>query len=162
MKIAAQLFTLRDYMQTPEEIEASLKKVKDIGYNAVQVSGLGIIDPKALKEMTNQLGLEICATHISYADLTEKMDEIIEKHQIWGCKYVGLGCMPMDQSTTKEGYLAFAKKATEIGHQLKSGGLKFIYHNHNFEFTKFGGRTGMDILIEETDPEAVDFELDMY
>ena len=61
-----------------------------------------------------------------------------------------------------ESYKKFAEVMTDIGRKLKEAGLTFIYHNHSFEFAKFGGRTGMDILLEETDPQAVDFELDVY
>jgi sugar phosphate isomerase/epimerase len=162
VRLAAQLYTLREYLKTPEDIAVTLKKVKAIGYNAVQVSGVGPIDPKALKELTDREGLSICATHIGYAELTEQMDQVIEKHHLWGCKYVGLGGMPQEFRGSKEGYEAFAKKATEIGRQLNNAGLKFIYHNHDFEMAKFDGRTGMDILFQETDPECVDFEIDVY
>jgi sugar phosphate isomerase/epimerase len=162
MKMAAQLYTLREYLKTPEQIEATFGKVKAIGYDAVQVSGLGPIDPKQWKQMTDRIGLTICATHIGYADLTERPDEVIETHRLWECKYVGLGSMPQEFRTGKEGYVRFAAKANEIGRRLSDAGLKFIYHNHNFEFAKFDGKTGMDILLEETDPEAVGFELDVY
>ncbi|MBU7317966.1 sugar phosphate isomerase/epimerase family protein [Paenibacillus oleatilyticus] len=162
MKLAAQLYTLRDFLKTPEDIEAALKRVKEIGYRAVQVSGLGPIEPEALKEITDREGLTICATHIGYEDLTDKLDEVIAMHRLWGCRYVGLGGMPQQYRTSREGYEAFAAKATEIGRQLNSSGLQFIYHNHSFEFVKFDGATGMDILIRETDPEAVHFELDVY
>ncbi|WP_261381420.1 sugar phosphate isomerase/epimerase family protein [Paenibacillus cremeus] len=162
VKLAAQLYTLREFLKTPEDIASTLKKVKEIGYNAVQVSGVGPIDSRELKELTSGLGLNICATHVGYAELTEKMEEVIEKHQIWGCQYVGLGGLPNEYRTSAEGYLKFASIANEIGRKLKAAGLTFIYHNHDFEFAKFGGRTGMDILFEETDPQAVDFELDVH
>lgn len=162
MRVAAQLYTLRDFLKTPEDIADSLKKVKQIGYRAVQVSGLGPIDSRQLKEIADREGLTICATHVPYADLTDNLDAVIEKHKIWGCKYVGLGSMPNEYRTSREGYSAFAKQASEIGRKLNDAGLKFIYHNHNFEFVKFEGKSGMDILLEETDPEAVDFELDVY
>jgi sugar phosphate isomerase/epimerase len=162
MKVAAQLYTLRDFLKTPEDIAGSLKKVKEIGYNAVQVSGLGPIGDKELKEIADREGLTICATHISYADLKNNLDAVIEKHKLWGCKYVGLGGMPGEYRTSAKGFADFAKEASEIGRKLKEAGLKFIYHNHNFEYAKFDGKCGMDILLEESDPETVDFELDVY
>ncbi|MFC6227440.1 sugar phosphate isomerase/epimerase family protein [Paenibacillus allorhizosphaerae] len=162
MRLAAQLYTLRDYLKTPEDIATTLKKVKQIGYNAVQVSGVGPIDNQALKELADQEGLTICATHIGYGDLTDKLDEVIAKHKLWGCQYVGLGGLPGEYRKSAEGYSDFAKIASDIGRKLKAEGLTFIYHNHSFEFAKFGDRTGMDILFEETDPAAVDFELDVY
>jgi sugar phosphate isomerase/epimerase len=162
MRIAAQLYTVREFLKTPGDIAATLKKVKEIGYNAVQVSGMGPIDNKELKEMADREGLAICATHVPYADLTHDLDGVIEKHHIWNCQYVGLGGMPNEYRSSKEGYLTFAKEASEIGRRLKDAGLKFIYHNHNFEYTKFDGKTGMDILLESSDPEVFDFEIDVY
>jgi sugar phosphate isomerase/epimerase len=162
MQIAAQLYTLREFLKTPEDIAATLKKVKQIGYNAVQVSGVGPIDNQALKALADQEKLTICATHIPYSDLTDKLDEVIAKHQLWNCKYVGLGGLPQEYRTSREGYATFAKQASDIGRRLKDAGLTFIYHNHDFEFAKFDGKTGMDILFEESDPSAFDFELDVH
>lgn len=162
MKIAAQLYTLRDHLKTPEQISQTLAKVKQIGYNAVQASGMGPIDDREFKEMADREGLAICATHVGYDDLKHRIEAVIDKHHTWNCKYVGLGSMPEDYRTSEEGYIAFAKEATEIGKKLDAAGLKFIYHNHDFEFVKFNGRIGMDILLEETDPDVVDFELDVY
>jgi sugar phosphate isomerase/epimerase len=161
LKIAAQLYTLREFLKTPEDIAATLKRVKQMGYDSVQVSGVGPIDSIELKALADQEQLTICATHIGYPEFAN-IDEVIKKHQIWDCKYVGLGGLPPEYRTSKEGYAAFAKEFSEIGRKLQAAGLKFIYHNHEFEFVKFDGRTGMDILFEESDPEVFDFELDVH
>ncbi len=162
LKIAAQLFTLREYLKTPEDIAKTLKKVKEIGYDAVQVSAIGPIDPKELKALVDKEGLTICVTHIPYDRLWNNLDAVIEDHKLWDCKYVGLGAMPEEYRENKEGYVRFAKEASEVGRKLAKHGLKFVYHNHNFEFRNFDGQTGMDILFNETDPEVFDFELDTY
>lgn len=162
MKVAAQLYTLRDYLKTPTDIANTLKRVKEIGYNAVQVSGMGPIGHAELKELADREGLEICATHISYADLVHRIDAVIEQHQLWDCKYVGIGGLPNEYRGSGEGYAVFAKEASEIGKKLQEAGLTFIYHNHDFEFAKFDGKTGMDILFDNSDRLAFHFELDVY
>ncbi|WP_274651312.1 sugar phosphate isomerase/epimerase family protein [Paenibacillus humicola] len=162
MKIAAQLYTLREFLKTPEDIAKSLRKVKEIGYNAVQVSGVGPIDPAALKEFADREQLEICATHIGYQELWNNPDAVIAQHKLWNCRYVGLGSMPGEYRGSKEGFLRFAKEASDVGRKLKEAGLTFIYHNHSFEFAKFDGQSGMELLLQETDPSAVDFELDVF
>ena len=63
-QIAAQLYTLRNFCKTPADIATSLKKVKQIGFDAVQVSGIGKIDPKELATILKGEGLACCATHI--------------------------------------------------------------------------------------------------
>jgi sugar phosphate isomerase/epimerase len=164
MKLAAQMFTLREFMKTQEEVASTFKRVKEIGYNAVQVSGIkpGVIEDKALKEIADQNALTICVTHIPHDALLNNIDAVIEKHKIWECKYVGLGSMPKHYRETKEGYLAFTKEANEIAKKIDAAGLKFVYHNHNFEFVKFDGKTGMEILMENFDPNTVDIEFDVY
>jgi len=160
--IGAQLFTLREFTKTPEDIANTLKRVKKIGYDAVQVSGMGPIDPQELKEIIDREELTICATHIGMNELRNDLDGVIKKHKLWGCKYVGLGSMPAEYRTDREGYVKFAKEISEIAKRLKESGLQFIYHNHKFEFEKFDGTLGLDILLSESDPEFVDFEIDTF
>lgn len=162
MKIAAQLYTLREYTKTPEDIEKTMKKVKEIGYDAVQVSGMGPIDPQDLKAIVDREGLDICATHIGFDRMQNDLEAVINEHKLWNCKYVGVGSMPNEYRENREGFVKFAKEASEIARKLKENDLQFIYHNHNFEFVKFDNMTGMDILFEESDPEAFDFEIDTY
>ena len=162
MTVAAQLYTLREYTQTPEDIANTLKKVKKMGYNAVQLSGLGPVEPDELKGILLENRINACATHVSFERLQNDLDNIIKEHKLWDCKYVGVGSMPGEYSKNKEGYLKFVREASTIGRQLQESGLEFIYHNHNFEFVKFGDKTGLDILFEESDPESFNFEIDTY
>ena len=162
MRTAAQLYTVRKQMQTTQEIEEGFNKLKKMGYNAVQVSGIGPIEPERLKDLADEVGLEICATHNSYTDFTEDIDPLIAKHQLWECKYVGLGGMPGEYRDNADGYKKFAREASVFGKTLKDAGLQFIYHNHNFEFIRFGNLTGMDIMLQESDPDTFHFEIDTY
>ncbi len=160
--IAAQLYTLRDFCKTPEDIAKTFKKVKEMGYDAVQLSGLGPIDPKELKEIADREGLRICATHISFDQMREDIERVIADHKLWNCKYVGIGGMPRENRNSRQGYIDFAREASEIARKLADNGLRFIYHNHNFEFRKFDGMTGLEILYNEFDLSVVDFEIDTY
>lgn len=160
--IAVQLYTLRDYCQNEADLEQTLRKVREIGYEAVQVSGIGPIAPERVKQLADAEGLRICATHVSLDSMVNDFDNTVQMHKLWNCKYVGLGSIPDEYRTSGEGYSTFAKQATEIGRKLQEHDLQFIYHNHQFEYQKFAGRTGMDILQQESDPAAVGFELDTY
>ena len=64
--IAAQLYTLREYLKTPEDIARTLPKVAALGYRAVQLSALGPIDTRELKQILDREGLTVCATHVSF------------------------------------------------------------------------------------------------
>ena len=62
-QIALTLYTLRDHCQDVTSLRSTLKKVKDIGYPAIQISGVGVQDPKIIRELAEEVGLVICATH---------------------------------------------------------------------------------------------------
>ena len=166
LKIGAQLFAFRDYLIGKSECEISefLERIKSMGYDAIQISGIGKIDSKAAgiyKRVCEKLGLEICATHVSLGELGNDLDWIIKYHRMWGCSHLGVGSIP-DQERNLNGALAFAKKYNSIGEKLNAAGLSLFYHNHLFEFQKYGGTTLMDILFDEFDERYVEFELDTY
>ncbi|MCY0874947.1 MAG: sugar phosphate isomerase/epimerase [Firmicutes bacterium] len=160
--IAAQLYTLRDHLKTPEQIASSLQRVRAIGYEAVQVSGLGPIDPVELKALTDDSGLQICATHVSYDSLKNHLPDVIRTHQLWACEYVGLGMLPEVYRNSKEGYEAFVREFSEIGRHLADHNLHLVYHNHDLEFVRFDGVTGLDLLLQGASPQTYSLELDTY
>ncbi len=159
--IAAQLYTLREFTQTPAAIAETFRKVRAIGYEAVQLSGLGPIDPAELKRIADDNGLTICATHIAYEQMRDDLDTVVAEHQLWECEYVGIGGLPGEYRTA-EGYARFAQEASGVARRLKEHGLTFVYHNHSFELERFGGRTGLQILYEESDPAVFTSEIDTY
>jgi sugar phosphate isomerase/epimerase len=160
-QIAAQLYTLREFTKRPADIARTLKKVANIGYEAVQVSGIGKIEPNELKEIAAGEGLAICATHISYDSMRDEPQKVIDTHNIYGCKYAGIGGLPASYRNA-EGYIKFAKEASETAKVLAKGGLTFIYHNHSFELERYGKRTGLEILRKESDPKFFNVEIDTY
>jgi sugar phosphate isomerase/epimerase len=142
--IAAQLYTVREFTKTPADIAKTLKKVRDMGYEAVQTSAL-----------------TICATHVPYEKLRDQTDAMAEEHHIIGCKFPAIGGLPASYRNA-EGFPRFAKEASEVGRKLKAHGLTFGYHNHSFELEKFGTRTGLQILYEDSDPTTFTSEIDTY
>ena len=161
LKIGVTLYNLRDFCKTPGEIAKTLKRVKEIGYNIVQFSGLGPIDAKDLGRMAEGEGLSVCVTHTPYEQIVNDLARVIEDHKIWKCPHVGLGGMPADQRS-REGFQRWARVGSEIGRKLKDAGLGLVYHNHSFELEQFEGRTGLDILYGDSDPEVFFAEIDTY
>ncbi|WP_342440125.1 sugar phosphate isomerase/epimerase [Paenibacillus sp. FSL L8-0436] len=161
--IAAQMYTLRDFTKTAEDLRAAFQKLKVMGYQAVQISGMGPIDPQLVKQYADEAGLTICATHVPWNRLVNDLDALAAEHKLWNCKYIGLGGLPGEYQSSQEGYRTFAKLASGIARTLKEEhGLQFVYHNHDFEFERIDGVTGMELLLQESDPEVFGFELDMY
>ena len=160
--IAAQLYTVREFLKTPADIAVSLKKVRRIGYEAVQCAGLGEIAPNELRRIADGEGLKICSSHVAFEKLRDETDTVIEEQRILGCEHPTASSMPGDCRTSAEGFMRFAKEADEVGRKLAAAGMTFSYHNHSFEFQRFAGRLGMEIIFGESDPKHVKAELDTY
>ncbi|MBN1563852.1 MAG: sugar phosphate isomerase/epimerase [Anaerolineae bacterium] len=165
--LAAQLYTIREFTQTAADFAASLQKIRDIGYTAVQVSAIGPIPHQEVWDIVSDLGLTVCNTHIGFDKLQSDLDDVIAQHKLWQTRHVALGSMPEEFRTAEEdSYKRFAAIANQIGEKLYAHDLTFSYHNHNFEFVRFGtgatARTGLDVIYEETDPRYVQAEIDTY
>ena len=158
--IAAQLYTLREFLATPADIATTLRRVKQIGYPAVQLSGLGPIETRELANMLQGEGLTAAATHVGYDELLNDMPRLIERHQQLGCLHTAIGSMP-GEFRSFAGYAQFAKIGSEFARKLAAAGISFSYHNHSFEFEKFDGVTGMSILYDNADP-LFKAEIDTY
>ena len=160
-QIGAQYYTLREFTKTIEDFDKTCRKVKEIGYKIVQISGtpLGATEMKAVLDKN---GLKVATTHRSFDDFLNNLDEVMEYNRILGCELCGVGSMPPKYRDSAEGVSQFIKEMNEVAEKLKKEGLYFGYHNHAFEFVKFDGKFIMERLIEESDPDAVKFIVDTY
>ena len=159
IKIGAQYYTIRETCQTLEDFDASCKKLKDIGYKIVQVSGIKL-PAKPMKEILDKYGLECVLTHRKYADFLENLDEVIEYNKMLGSNICGLGSMPNEYYDSKESVFKFIEEIKPICDAIKKEGMYFAYHNHAREFLKRDGKCIYDYLIEETDPDIFNFTVD--
>ncbi len=160
-RIGAQYYTIRDYIKTIEDFDASCKKIADIGYKIVQISG-SPLEAKPMREILDKYGLKNVVTHRGFPDFEKNLDEIIEYNKILGCDICGVGAMPAESRNDLASLKAFIKSANKITEELKKENMYFGYHNHSFEFVKFEGKTMFDYLLEETDPENFNFIVDTY
>lgn len=161
--IGAQLYTLRDFLKTPDDIRSTFVRVRDLGYEAVQCSALGPIEPAELRQVADDSGLRIVATHISFDRIRDEPQAVIDEHKLWGCRHVAIGGMPKEYRGG-DGFARFAHDASAAVQPLIRADLTFSYHNHSFELERVGGdgRTGLQVLAEESDPAAFSFEIDTY
>lgn len=161
MKLGAQLFTLRDYIQTEEDLAHTLKKVADIGYTVVQVSGIGPIDPHRVRELCDENGLTIALTHNSPDRLRFDTEAVIREHEIYGCKYIGLGGIP-PRYCTEEWIGRFIADYKPVAQKIADSGKRFLYHHHAFDFRKLDGKRQIEHMLEGFAPEELGIILDTY
>lgn len=159
MQIGAQFYTLRKYCKTPEGLAETLKKVADIGYPTVQISGTCPFDPVWLKQELDKNGLRCVLTHAPEDQLKTDPVKVARDHDIFGCDYVGLGAYRFreEMSETVEDFIATYRP---IAQTLKENGKTFMYHNHAFEFCKENGRLRLEQMVEAVPEMGV--TLDTY
>lgn len=160
-QIAAQLYTIREFTQTPQDIAQSMKKIKAIGFDAVQISGFGPIDYKELAKILDGEGLIACASHDGGDEMLFTPEKVAERLQLINCKYTAYP-WPHTSPMTEADILKLAKQLDASGAKLREAGITLCYHNHAMEFTRFGNRVALDMIYEETNPEHLQAELDTY
>ena len=162
MKIGAQMFTIRDYTKDERGIEASLRKLKAMGYDLVQASALGPCDADRLAGWLGELGIELCSTLSPWKRLEnpDELKRLIAEQKKLGCPHIGLGMKPDTFPDTHDGWTAFIGKLDGICKTVRDAGISFGYHNHEFEFQKFDGIRAIDRLVDEC-PD-LDIVLDVF
>lgn len=169
--IGLQLYSLRDVIKN--DIKSIISKVAAIGYKEVETfsysakNGFWGLDAKAFKTLLDQYGMNSPSGHFEMGEYmsgknTDVLKQYIDAANILGSTYVTVPWLNDNVRKTADDYKKIAAKLNEAGTLCKASGLKIAYHNHDFEFKKFGDTTGFDILLNETDKKLVDFELDLY
>ncbi len=162
MEVGAQLFTLRDQCKTLDDFSETLKKVADMGFRNVQVSGVCDFEPEWLKAELDKTGLKCVLTHVrppvSFFNETEK---VIANHKVFDCKYLGLGSYGFKDEATAPKYEKFVEQYTPVTAKLKEAGQYFMYHNHDHEFYRFNGKNILERMAEDFPADELGFTLDV-
>lgn len=170
-KLAVQMFTLRDHTKTAKDLADSLRRVSEMGYTAVQLSAIRCMSGESpevsaadAKKMLDDHGLKCIATHRSFDNLKNNLNQEIDFHKTLDCDFAAIGGIPGDAyGDTYDGYRKWLTEARPVIDGLKAEGILFGHHNHAREFYRpeRGGPTLEDILIDEGGDELM-MELDLY
>lgn len=159
--LGLQLYTVRDWMQ--RNMEYTLKTVYAVGYREVEFAGL--FDKKAdkVKDWIDKIGLRSPSSHVSYERLKTNLQAVADEAQTLGNAYIVCPDVDARLRLDADAWKRVAADFNRIGEQLQRLGLRFAYHNHDFEFRPLpGGEIGYDILVNETDPKYVKLQMDLY
>lgn len=159
MEIGAQFFTLRDFCKDTDSFAESLKKVADIGYKTVQISGTCQYDPKWLQKQLKKNGLKCVLTHIAPDKLQNETAKVAEDHDVFGCDRVGLGWFGFDEEKHIDDFI---RVYTPVAETLHQNGKYFMYHNHDGEFKKVNGKLVLETLAENMSSDEMGFTLDTF
>ena len=166
MKIGAQMYTVRNSCQTLDGFAESLKKIADIGYTSVQVSGACAFEPEWLAEELKKNGLTCDLTHTGFERLCDETEKVVAEHRLFGCRYIGLGSIPgvwdLEDEHKLQAYAPYVEKAKPMVRKARELGAKIMYHNHAFEYLSGGDKNIIERMEEDFDADAYGFTLDTY
>jgi sugar phosphate isomerase/epimerase len=160
-QIGVTLFNLREYCKTESDLDHTLGRVRDIGYQNIQVSGIGPIPPEKVRVLADKHGLKIIASHENMRELREDFDGVVNKLKAWDCDFTALG-FPGLFDWTAESVPAFLAELKLWGEKMLAHGIRFGYHNHQHEFEKFNGRTLLAQIYEDLSSSSFFAELDVH
>lgn len=154
--IGVQLYTVRERAEA--DLPGTLRQIREIGYEVVETySGTYSYGAKQLRQIIHDAGLRVPSGHFNYNSLPATLSYAAQLGVRWVvCPMIPQGLWSAD------GFRQAAKRFNELGRQAQDQGMRLAFHNHDYEFREYGGKTGYQILVEETDPALVFFELDCY
>ncbi len=169
--VGLQLYSLRDIIG--KDITGIIEKVAAIGYKEVETYGYSVkggfwgLDAKSFSALLKQNGLKSPSGHYDFhgylaGKSSDELKSCIEAANALGSDYVTIPWLDSSVRKTADDYKKISNRLNEAGNLCKAAGLKLGYHNHDFEFMKFNGTTGYEIMLTETDKNLVDFEMDLY
>ena len=162
MNIGAQFYTIREHCKNLDDFAESIKKVADIGYRYVQISGTCAYEPQWLKEQLDKNELQCVLTHTPADKLTATPDQVSKDHDVFGCKYVGLGYFGFDETKADSTLHTFTETYKPVAKALKDNDKYFMYHNHDREFQKINGKIILEHLADIFNEDEMGFTLDTY
>lgn len=173
-EIYIQLYSVRDDIKA--DYTGTIAKVAEMGYTGVETAGYGDgkfygLSPADFKKSIEDVGMEVLSSHTAkpladsipatnWDETWAWWDTAIKAHKEAGMKYIVTPWMPTP--ATLADLQAYCDYYNKIGEKCNAAGLKFGYHNHNFEFKEIEGELMYDYMLKNTDPSRVFFQMDVY
>ena len=148
------------YPFSPDAVKSGWKAITP----ALGFSGSGYFGHSAqeVKSILDEYGIRATSIHLNMETLQTRMEQIGAASEIIGFEYVGIPSIPQEMRTSLDDYQSIAEEFNTIGESAKNVGLKFAYHNHGYGLQEINGKIPLNIILDQTDPELVFFELDVF
>lgn len=158
--IGLQLYSLRDSFKS--DVPGSFTKVRNLGFKNVELAGTYGQTPEQFNATLRGYGLRAIAAHFPYEKYRDDAESVAREARALGLKYAGCAWIPHQGDWDEKQCRAAAAVFNHAGAVLAKHGLKFFYHVHGYEFQPFAGGTLFDLLMQETHPKQVVYEMDIF
>ena len=159
-RIGVQLYTVRQ--AAARDLPGTLARIAEIGYRDVEFAGYYGKTPAEVRELLTRYNLGAPSSHIPVASLRGDWKKALDEAKVIGHEYVTIPWLGDADRASLDTWKRVAELFNRGGADAKAAGLRFAYHNHDFEFRRIGDVVPFDVLLAETDPALVSFEMDIY
>jgi sugar phosphate isomerase/epimerase len=185
-KIGVQLFSLPRLLE--KDFKAGIQMLSKMGYKEVELYGPFTFSTKSAQDRWNAVtpmlgfsgsgyfghtaqevksilkenGISSPSMHTDLDTLQNSMGKLGDAAHLMGHKYVVLPAIPDEKRKTLDDYKRIADDFNKIGENAKKEGIKFAYHNHGYGIREMNGKIPLQIIFDNTDPQFVFFEMDIY
>jgi sugar phosphate isomerase/epimerase len=153
-------YTFRNQFQ--EDVPGTLDMILEMGITNIEFSNLFGKSPAEMRQLLDERGMVCTSYGVSYNNLVINTEQVAEDAKILGAKFVRVAWIPHDSPFDIEDTRRAIKDFEEAGKVLKEHGLRFNYHNHGYEFRPYGDGTLFDYMVQNSNPDYVNFEMDTF
>jgi len=136
--------------------------VRAFGFKTVETAGTYNLTPEKFKELLDRNGLKAVSGHFPFERYRDDVEGVAKDAKTLGLEYVGCAWIPHEGDFDEKECRTAIEVFNKAGEALKKHNLKFFYHAHGYEFAPHGDGTFMDLLMKETKPENVRFQMDIF
>ncbi|MBQ3847475.1 MAG: sugar phosphate isomerase/epimerase [Clostridia bacterium] len=159
LKIGVQVYSVRD--SADRDLKDTLKKIKAMGYEGVELAGLYGNKPEDVRKMLDETGLVAISAHVPLQELVLAPEGVIKNYVTIGCRYIAVPYLPEELRPGKKDFEKTLKDIEMIAKECKKQGIQLLYHNHNFEFVKMeNGEYGLDRIYSTISEDLLKSEID--
>jgi sugar phosphate isomerase/epimerase len=159
-RVGLQLYSLRD--QFAKDVPGTLDKVRDMGIKYVELAGTYGMSPEDFRGELESRGLTAVSGHFPYNGFRDNLAGVVAEAKKLGLKYAGCAWIDHEGDFTEKNCRDAAEVFNRAGEALAAEGITFFYHTHGYEFQPHGDETLFDLLMAETKPEFVSYEMDVF
>jgi sugar phosphate isomerase/epimerase len=151
---------LRDQLE--KDIAGTIQQLAKIGYKDVEIYSLYGKSPAEFTKILSDNGITASSGHYMLKDVKGDWEQKVDDAKQLGLKYMVNAILQPEERTSFEDYKRLIDVFNKAGETTKKAGIQFCYHNHDFEFKKYGQTTAYDYLLRHLDPKLVKFEMDCF
>lgn len=134
LPIAMQVYSLRENAE--KDFSHTMRCIREMGYDGVELAGLYGLAPEEIRKCLDENKLKAISAHVSYEQLIENMESVIQDYKIIGCEYIAIPYLGESRRFDGEDYKETLAGIRKISAACKAEGITLLYHNHDFEFAK--------------------------